>query len=88
MKHFEDSCELRPEQLEKVSVESYCPGIYRKEAIMFLKKCMDEKVYDSIMKHGDGFKHPYVAAKIYLGSCHWEKYVWIEQHGTLDGDPG
>ena len=66
----------------------YTPGDYREEAKAFLKTCMDEKTYDSIMSHGEGRSHPYVAARIYLGKNDWNKYVWIEHHGSLEGFPG
>ena len=62
----------------------YFSGTYRAEALCFLKEHMDEKTYNLIMQK-DGKKKPYVAAKVFLSPSDWKKYVWIEQHGSLDG---
>ena len=88
MEHKEEVYELRPDQLEAVTGGRYYPGSYKTEAISFLKEHMDRKTYDLVMSSGEGHRHPYVAAKVFLSGADWEKYVWIEQYGSLDGFPG
>lgn len=68
---------------EKMDVECFF-GTYQTEALRFLKEHMDEDTYNLIMQKG-GKKKPYVAAKVFLSPSDWKKYVWIEQHGSLDG---
>ena len=34
-----------------------------------------------------GRRHRYVAARAFLNQADWEKFVWIEQHGSLAGYP-
>lgn len=63
----------------------YTPGFFKEEAAEFLKNCLDERTYSAIMNSGDGRSHLYVAARIYLGAEDWEKYVYIEKFGSLDG---
>lgn len=63
----------------------YRPGEYRKEALRFFRERIGEKQFDRIMEQADSRQHPYVAARLFLSPLDWEKYVWIEQHGSLDG---
>lgn len=79
---------LRDADLGAVSGGNYSPGAYREEAKAFLRQRMQADTFDYIMSHGSGSRYPYVAARIYLGPEDWDKYVWIEQHGSLDGYPG
>ncbi len=46
---------------------------------------MDRKVFDAVMRSDEGRKLPHVAARIYLSPSDWKRYVWIEQHGSLEG---
>ncbi len=64
---------------------SYRPGKYREEALDFLKERLGEKQFEQIMGKADSREHPYVAARVFLSPADWERYVWIEQHGTLEG---
>ena len=80
--------EIGSAELETVSGGSYTAGIYRKEALAFLKSCMDARTFDRIMSTEEGHRRPYVAAKIFLSGSDWDKYIWIEYHGSLDGYPG
>ena len=88
MKEKTKKQELRPEEVEMVSAGAYSPGAYHTEAQSFLKSHMNAETYDLIMSHRDGRRLPYVAARIYLNGEDWDRYVWIEQHGSLDGFPG
>lgn len=79
--------QLLPDELSPVTGGAYLPGAYKDEARDFLRQCMDQDTFERIMSHKDGRKHPYVAAKIYLSETDWEKYIWIERHGSLEGYP-
>ena len=35
-----------------------------------------------------GRRHHYVVARVLLNQADWEKFVWIEEYGSLDGFPG
>ncbi len=87
MKTTEDTRQLLPEELSPVSGGAYLPGTYKEEANNFLRQRMDQTTFERIMSHKDGRMHPYVAAKIYLSEPDWEKYIWIERHGSLEGYP-
>lgn len=83
--------ELPPEQLEPVggaaALGVYQPGFrYREAALAFFRQCVGEKTYTHAMRSEAG-RHHYVAARIYLNQSDWEKFVWIEEHGSLDGFP-
>jgi hypothetical protein len=68
-----------------MTAAAYQPGPFRKEAMAFLKERLGEELFDRIMDQSDSRRHPYVAARVFLGQGDWERYVWIEQHGSLDG---
>jgi len=40
------------------------------------------------MSSAAGRAHHYVAARAFLSQSDWDKFVWIEEHGSLDGFPG
>jgi hypothetical protein len=35
-----------------------------------------------------GKAHHYAVARAFLNQADWEKFVWIEEHGSLDSFPG
>ena len=64
---------------------AYAPGDYKKEAADFLRAHMDESIF-ALIPDDDGERRlSCVAARVFLSAEDWEKYVWIEQHGSLDG---
>ena len=65
--------------------DAYKPGKHTGEALAFLKECVGEKRFEQIMTSADSRRHPYVAARLFLSEEDWQKYVWIEQNGSLDG---
>ena len=66
----------------------YQPGFrYREAALAFFRQRVGEETYAHAMSSEAG-RHHYVAARIYLDQADWEKFVWIEQYGSLDGFPG
>lgn len=88
--------ELKPDQLESVSggLESlgvYRPGFpyqHKKESLQFFKACVGEDVYLRAMSSDAGRAHHYTVARAFLSQQDWVKFVWIEEHGSLDGFPG
>ena len=66
----------------------YAPGAYKDEAKAFFRLCVGAEVYDRAMSSEAGRRHHYVAARAFLNQADWEKFVWIEQHGSLAGYPG
>ena len=84
MNDNEEIRELNPSQLEGVSGGTYSPGAYKEEAKAFFRNCVGEQTYDLVMSREAGRMHPYVAARVFLNQTDWEKYVWVEQHGSLD----
>ena len=86
--------ELSPDQLEQLNggapaLGIYRPGFrYRKESMQYFKSCVGEDVYSKAMKSDAGRAHHYVVARTLLNQTDWEKFVWIEEHGSLNGFPG
>ena len=84
---------LDPEQLGSVSGGS-CPlGVYRpgfqfkQEALRFFRVCVGEDVYSRAMNSDAGRAHHYTVARAFLSQPDWEKFVWIEEYGSLAGFP-
>ena len=85
---------LNPDQLESVTggahpIGVYKPGFqYKKESLQFFKDCVGEEVYRRAMGSEAGHEHHYAVARAFLNQWDWEKFVWIEEYGSLDGFPG
>ena len=82
-----------PAQLDAVSGDApvlgiYRPGPYKEAAKAFFKECVGDDTYERAMSRDAGRLHHYVPARIFLSQPDWEKFCWIEQHGTLDSFPG
>ena len=60
---------------------------YREEALRFFRSCVGEEQYERAMNSEAGKQHHYVAARAFLSQADWEKFVWIEEHGSLTGFP-
>lgn len=71
------------------TVGVYRPGVgaYQHEAKAFFRQCVGDEVYERAMGSEAGRRHYYVAARAFLNQSDWEKFVWIEQHGSLAGFP-
>ena len=86
--------ELSPDPVEQFSGGSpalgiYRPGFrYRKESMQYFKSCVGEDTYLKAMNSDAGRAHHYVVARTLLNQSEWEKFVWIEEHGSLKGFPG
>ena len=85
--------ELQPEQLDSVSGEDgrlgvYKPGLkYKKESLDFFRQCVGDETYRRAMNNEIGRVHHYAAARAFLSQRDWEKFVWIEEYGSLAGFP-
>ena len=80
--------ELSLQQLSAVSGGSYSGGRYTQEASAFLRERVGEDTYAMMMSDPHSRSHPYVPARIFLDQADWDRFVWIEQHGSLDGFSG
>ena len=84
---------LRPEQLEPVNGGTAALGVYRqgfrykKESLQFFRACVGDDVYARAMNSDAGRAHHYTVARAFLNQADWEKFVWIEEFGSLDGFP-
>ena len=82
---------LGPEQLETVvggKLGVYKPGFrYKKESLAYFRQCVGEDTYQLAMNSDAGRAHHYAVARAFLGQADWEKFVWIEEFGSLDGFP-
>lgn len=66
----------------------YRPGFqYQEASLRFFRRCVGDAVYERAMSSDVGKRHHYVVARAFLSQSDWEKFVWIEQHGSLDGFP-
>ena len=85
--------ELSPDQMEPVSGGGHALGVYRpglqhrKESLRFFKACVGEDTYNRAMGSEAGHAHHYAVARAFLNQSDWEKFVWIEEFGSLDGFP-
>ena len=83
--------ELIPDQMASVSggvhaLGVYKPGFrYKKESLLFFRTCVGDEMYNKAMNSEAGRAHHYVVARMFLNQTDWEKFVWIEEHGSLDG---
>lgn len=73
---------------EAIRIALYSLGKYKTEAVMFLKQCLDRDTFERLSRSDNFRRNPVVGAKIYLSGEDWNKYVWIEQHGSPDGFTG
>ena len=66
----------------------YKPGFrYKKESLQFFKACVGDEVYGKAMNSEAGRAHHYTVARAFLNQADWEKFVWIEEYGSLEGFP-
>lgn len=81
------------DQPETVDGETNALGVYspdfryKKESLQFFKACVGEDVYTRALSSEAGRAHHYTVARAFLNQADWEKFVWIEQFGSLDGFP-
>ncbi len=93
MKHRDKLYALDPEQPESVSGCVQALGVYRpgfrhkKESLQFFKACVGDELYSKAMGSEAGREHHYAVARAFLSQPDWEKFVWVEEYGSLDGFP-
>ena len=67
----------------------YKPGFrFKKESLLYFRQCVGEETYTRAMQSDAGRQHHFVVARAFLNQEEWEKFVWIEQYGSLEGFPG
>lgn len=85
--------ELEPGEMASASggqaLGIYRPGFrHKKESLRFFKTCVGDEAYTKAMNSEAGRTHHYVVARTLLNQTDWEKFVWIEEHGSLEDFPG
>jgi len=94
MNKNEEIIELSADHLESINggantLGVYRPGFrYKQVSLQFFKECVSEAVYSKAMNSDAGCVHHYAVARAFLNQKDWEKFVWIEEFGSLDGFPG
>ena len=84
---------LSPDQLESVSGGTDTLGVYRpgfqfkQESLDYFRQCVGEETYQLAINSDAGREHHYAVARAFLSQRDWEKFVWIEEFGSLDGFP-
>ena len=84
---------LSPDQLESVSGGAETLGVYRpgfqfkQESLDYFRQCVGEETFRLAMSSDAGREHHYAVARAFLNQKDWEKFVWIEEFGSLDGFP-
>ena len=84
---------LSPDQLESVSGGTETLGVYRpgfqfkQESLDYFRQCVGEETYQLAINSDAGREHHYAVARAFLNQKDWEKFVWIEEFGSLDGFP-
>ena len=85
--------EHEPEELHPVNGGGIRLGVYRpgfrfkKESLAYFRQCVGEETYHLAINSDAGRAHHYVAARAFLSLPDWEKFVWIEEFGSLEGFP-
>ena len=73
---------------EKIELGVYKPGgRYKKQSMDFFRKCVGEETYWKAVNSEAGRRHHFVVARAFLDQTNWERFVWIEEYGSLDGFP-
>ena len=94
MAFHEQVSSLSPDQLDSVGGGAVTLGVYRpgfqhkKESLVFFRHCVGEETYQLAMNSDAGREHHNAVARAFLNQKDWEKFVWIEEFGSLDGFPG
>ena len=66
----------------------YRPGFrFKRESLAFFRLCVGEETYTRAMQSEAGKQHHFVVARAFLNQENWEKFVWIEEYGSLKGFP-
>ena len=93
MNKNDEIIELSANHLESINGGSNTLGVYRpgfrykQESLQFFKECVGEETYQLAMNSDAGREHHYAVARAFLNQKEWEKFVWIEEFGSLDGFP-
>ena len=94
MKRGNRKIELDPAQMQQVGGGAGHLGVYRAgfrfktESLRFFRSCVGDSIYRQAMGSDAGHAHHYAVARAFLTQVDWEKFVWIEEFGSLEGFPG
>ncbi len=87
--HVITSAPMKLESDGEYELGVYKPGFqFKEEALNYFRLCVGKEVYERAMNSEVGRQHYYVPVRAFLSQADWEKFVWIEQYGSLDGFPG
>ncbi len=91
MSQFKNDYGMSRTKLDSVAEREQCiykPGFqFREEALEFFRLCVGRDAYNRAMSSEAGKNNHYVVARAFLSQSDWEKFVWIEKHGSLVGFP-
>ena len=93
MENRQTECALSADQREAARGGSHALGIYRpgfrfkKESLLYFQQCVGKETYTRAMQSEAGKQHHFVVARAFLKQADWEKFVWIEEFGSLAGFP-
>lgn len=85
--------ELQPDQLDSVRGGDGRLGVYKlgfkykQESLDYFRQCVGDETYRLAMNSEIGRAHHYAAARAFLSQRDWERFVWIEEYGSLAGFP-
>ena len=55
--------------------------------MLFSRQCVGEETYACAMRSEAGKQRRFVVARAFLNQEEWEKFVWVEEFGSLNGFP-
>ena len=93
MENCQRENELPIDRMEAARERNHVLGVYRPgfrfktESLRFFRQCVGEETYACAMQSEAGKRHHFVVARAFLSQEDWEKFVWIEEFGSLKGFP-
>ena len=93
MENCQRENELPIDRMEAARERNHVLGVYRpgfrfiKESLLFFQQCVGKETYTRAMQSEAGKQHHFVVARAFLKQADWEKFVWIEEFGSLAGFP-
>ena len=93
MKNRQPECGLSADSMGAARGRRHELGVYRpgfrfkRESLAFFRRCVGEEAYERAMQSEAGKQHHFVVARAFLNQKDWEKFVWIEEYGSLEDFP-
>lgn len=94
MNNHQPEYEISIDQMGTARGGRHALGVYRpdfrfkRESLAFFRLCVGEETYKRAMQSEAGKHHHFVVARAFLNQENWEKFVWIEEYGSLKDFPG